>query len=85
MYLNLGRTQVSDVGLAQLKDSKDLTTLYLDGTPISDMGLTHLTGLDKLIELKLAKTKVTAKGVEILAKALPKCKITWDGGAIEPK
>jgi hypothetical protein len=28
---------------------------------------------------------VTAKGVEGLAKALPKCKITWDGGVIEPR
>jgi hypothetical protein len=47
--------------------------------------LAHLTGLDKLIELKLAKSKVTAKGVEELAKALPKCKVTWDGGVIEPE
>ena len=27
---------------------------------------------------------MTAKGVQDLAKALPKCKITWDGGVIEP-
>ena len=37
-----------------------------------------------MLELNLAKTKVTAKGVEALAKALPGCKIVWDGGAIEP-
>jgi hypothetical protein len=36
----------------------------------------------QLIELNVANTKVTAKGVEGLAKPLPKCKITWDGGAI---
>src|SRR5262249_30725449 len=49
-----------------------------------DAGLAHVAGMDQLIELNLAKTKVTAKGVEGLAKALPKCKITWDGGVIEP-
>jgi hypothetical protein len=32
----------------------------------------------------LKKTKVTAKGVEELAKALPQCKIIWTGGTIEP-
>jgi len=41
--------------------------------------------LDKLTELDLRERKVTAKGVQGLAKALPKCKITWEGGVIEPK
>jgi hypothetical protein len=38
-----------------------------------------------LTELYLTNTKVTAKGVEGLAKVLPGCKIVWDGGVIEPK
>jgi hypothetical protein len=38
-----------------------------------------------LTELNVIMTAVTAKGVEKLAKARPKCKITWDGGVIEPK
>jgi hypothetical protein len=33
----------------------------------------------------LTNTKVTADGVQKLAKALPKCRIEWDGGTIEPK
>ncbi|QDU21310.1 bifunctional serine/threonine-protein kinase/formylglycine-generating enzyme family protein [Urbifossiella limnaea] len=85
MHLNLSRTQVGDAGLARLKECGGLTTLWLDGAPVTDAGLSHLTGLDMLIELKLARTKVTARGVEGLAKALPKCKIAWDGGTIEPK
>jgi eukaryotic-like serine/threonine-protein kinase len=54
-------------------------------TPVTDTGLACLAGRDKLTLLDLSNTKVTAKGVEGLAKALPKCKFTWDGGVIEPK
>jgi hypothetical protein len=28
---------------------------------------------------------ITLAGIDELAKALPKCKIEWDGGVIEPK
>jgi len=83
--LFLPGTNVSDEGLAHIKDCKKLTVLHLDFTQISDAGLSDLAGLDQLTELNLAKTKVTAKAVEGLAKAQPKCKITWDGGVIEPK
>jgi hypothetical protein len=35
--------------------------------------------MSNLKKLDLAGTKVTAKGVAALAKALPKRKIAWDG------
>jgi hypothetical protein len=82
---HLAGTQVSDAGLAHFKDRKNLTRTYLDSTQVTDAGLADLAGRDKLTELNLANTKVTAKGVEGLAKALPKCKITWDSGVIEPR
>jgi hypothetical protein len=41
--------------------------------------------MDQLIELRLDTTKVTAMGVEEVAKALPKCEIRWDGGVIKPR
>jgi hypothetical protein len=84
-YLNLANTKVTDKGLANFKDCKNLTKLFLDSTQVADAGLVDLARLDKLIELNLANTKVTANGVEGLAKALPKCKITWDGGVVEPR
>jgi hypothetical protein len=52
---------------------------------VTDAGLPDLVGLTELTYLKLARTKVTAKGVGGLAKALPKCKIAWDGGVIAAK
>jgi len=82
--LHLGGTKVTDTGLLSFKDCKKLTWLILSGTPVSDAGLAHLAGLDRLTKLILTKTQVTAKGVEELAKVLPKCKIEWDDGTIEP-
>jgi hypothetical protein len=75
--------RVTDAGLAIFKDCKNLKRLRLNHTPITDAGLAHLAGMDQLIELRITRTQVTAKGVEELAKALPRCKITWDG-AIPP-
>ena len=83
--VHLYSTLVSDAGLIHLKDCKKLTDLSLLGTQVSDAGLAHLAGLDALTDLDLRETKVTAKGVEGLAKALPKCRIEWDSGVIEPK
>jgi serine/threonine protein kinase/Leucine-rich repeat (LRR) protein len=76
----------TDAGLANFKDCKNLTQLVLSDNPgITDAGLAHVAGLTRLTELKLTNTQVTAKGVEGLAKALPNCKITWDGGVIGPR
>jgi serine/threonine protein kinase len=83
--LNLAELTVTDAGLLALKECKSLTGLYLNDTQVTDAGLAHLTGLDQLTRLTLLKTQVTAQGVEKLARALPRCKIEWDGGVIEPK
>jgi hypothetical protein len=81
----LSETPVSDAGLAHLRELKNLTFFDLRNTQVTDAGLADLAGLDQLTALNLANTKVTARGIEGLAKALPKCKIAWDGGTIEPK
>lgn len=83
--LNLADTQVTDAGLAVLKDYTSLTELYLNDTQVTDAGLKHLARLAGLTRVTLLKTQVTPKGVEEFAKALPKCKIEWDGGVIEPR
>jgi serine/threonine protein kinase/Leucine-rich repeat (LRR) protein len=81
----LSGTSITDAGLAHLNDCKNLARLDVQGTAITDAGLAHLVGLNSLAELNLTKTQVTANGVEDLKKALPRCKITWDGGVIAPK
>jgi formylglycine-generating enzyme required for sulfatase activity len=75
----------NDADMANLGGCKNLREIFLGNTNVGDAGLGPLAGLDKLTKLNLTKTKVTAKGVEGLARALPKCKITWDGGLIVPR
>ena len=67
-------TQVSD--LTPLKGMK-LTNLACFCTQVSD--LTPLEQCRSLTSLKLTDTKVTPAGVAALQKALPNCKIDWDG------
>jgi len=83
--LHAGGSQLTDAGLIHLKGCRKLNTVWLDRTPVTNDGLVHLAVLDQLTKLVLVEAKVTAKGVEELAKALPKCTITWDGGTIEAK
>ena len=56
-----------------------LEVLFLVRTKIGDAGLKHLAGMTNLEHLGLAGTQVTAEGVADLQKALPNCKISWNG------
>ena len=82
--LLLGGSHVTDAGLVVLKVYPDLLDLRLGPTVLSDAGLTHIKECKQLRFLFIVGTKVTAKGVAELAKALPQCRIEWDGGVIEP-
>jgi Leucine-rich repeat (LRR) protein len=73
--LSLANTQISDAGLAHLKELKSLERLSLSGCNISDEGLKNLLVLTNLQEVDLRQTKVTASGKAALHKALPKCRI----------
>jgi uncharacterized membrane protein len=77
--LNLHGTQVTDAGLAHFRNCAVLTHLEVGNTQLTDAGIQHLEGLTKLETLDLRQTKVTAVGIDRLQKALPKCKIEWDG------
>ncbi len=81
-HLMIHGSQVSD--LSPLK-GMPLTQLNCDNSQVSDAGLAYLKGFTNLTLLYLRKTKVTAAGIDELTKALPKCKIGWDGGVIEAR
>lgn len=83
--LNIGATKVTDAGLKHLQPLHKLGELAIGDANITDVGLKHLESLKSLTLLDLRKTKVTAAGVATLQKALPNCKIDWDGGVIEPQ
>jgi Leucine-rich repeat (LRR) protein len=82
--LDLSGNSITDAGLAHLKDWKELTLLNLERTKVSDAGLVHVKDCTNLKSLNVRSTKVSAAGIEMLQKALPKCKIECDGGVIEP-
>ena len=68
-------TRVTD--LSPLK-GLPLTNFHCTDTPVS--GLLPLEDCKSLTHLQCAGTKVTAAQIAALQKALPKCKIEWDGG-----
>ncbi len=84
LELDIVDTQVGEKGLAHLKNCTDLRYLNLQGTQIGDTGLDQLKQFSQLTFLAVQQTKVTAKGVADFAKAMPRCRIEWDGGVIEP-
>jgi len=83
-HLWLNFTQVSDRGLEYFRECKGVITLSLRNTQVSDAGLELLAGWTNLESADLATPKVTEAGVKKLAAALPRCKIEWGGGTIEP-
>lgn len=66
-WVDLARTQVSDAGLAHLKDMKNITRLHLENTGITDAGIAHLAGLENLEYLNLYGTQVSDAGITKLA------------------
>src|SRR5437764_3174833 len=81
--VNLAGTQVTDTGLKQLADLRQLATLDLGGnTDVTDAGLAELANRKQLTSLNLTGTQVTPAGVNELQAALPKLKIE---GAPDPK
>jgi hypothetical protein len=82
---------LTDEVVAELAQSQSLQSLRLEGNQLTDAGLESLARLKTLRYLQVNHNqgkdgvKLTQAGIDKLAAALPKCKIVWDGGTIEPK
>jgi hypothetical protein len=70
-YLDLGRTKVSDAGLAKLGNLSGLVSHYLDDTPITGPALEQVAKLRNLERLGLHWTAVADQDLMKLA-GLPK-------------
>ncbi len=57
---------LKNAGLKELKDLKQLTTLYLNSTQVTNEGLKELKHLEKLTTLSLGVTQVTDAGLKEL-------------------
>lgn len=82
-WVSVNHSQVSDVRV--FASHKRMKLLNLEGTSVTDAGLDELKDHKALTELQVRNTSVTAEGVGGLAKAIPRCKIVWDGGVVSPK
>jgi hypothetical protein len=68
--VDFSHTNVTDVGLKDLKELRSLQTLSLWHTRITDAGLKELRGLESLETLDLGQTKVTDAGLKELKELL---------------
>lgn len=59
---------ITDKGLAQLKDLRELESLMLWDTAITDAGLEHLLHLPNLTTLEITSPRITDRGIDTLAK-----------------
>lgn len=80
--LNLHATRITDKGLVHLKEMKKVEVMLLRDCNITDAGLQHLHTMSGLTVLFAKGTKITAEGIAKLQKALPACKVHWDGGLV---
>jgi Leucine Rich repeat len=80
--LNVSHTEITDDGLANLKRLTELEYLDLSENPLTDTALEHLNVLTGLKWLSLWGTGVTDAGVNLLQKALPRCKIYNAAGKV---
>ena len=79
--LLMNATEIDDSSAKILGEMSTLTSLGMrDCRQFSDAGLSELKTLSRLNYINLIGTKVTAAGVADFQKALPECRIEWDGG-----
>ncbi len=65
-WLTFSATQITDVGLKELNDFKNLSTLFLCRTKVTNVGLKELKHLRNLTELYLDGTEVSDAGLKDL-------------------
>ena len=61
-WLDLGGTNITDIGLERLKGLTELRLLRLTGTKITDAGLVHLKGLTKSKRCSSKKPRSRMRG-----------------------
>ncbi len=65
-WLDLGRSQITDEGLAILREMPHLQRLHMEYTRVGDTALRHLSAIQGLRYLNLVGTNVTDRGLEPL-------------------
>ncbi len=82
--LRFDSANVTSADLKEIARCPKLHHLYALAKSISDLDLPIFESCQTLTELYLTNTSVTETGVRSLHQHLPRCRIVWDGGVIEP-
>ena len=77
--LHTNGSEIDDSNIKTIADMSTLTALSVARCQLTDVGLLQLKALSRLNYINLKGTKVTAAGVADFQKALPECRIEWDG------
>jgi hypothetical protein len=64
---HLGGKELTDDGLALVKELPKVVEVHLKDTKITDAGLAHLAGMKSLVRIHLEQTKITDAGLSHLA------------------
>jgi hypothetical protein len=67
LWLNLGRTKITDEGLKVIAQLPALRQIHFDHTLITDDGIKHLNPLAELNYINLVGTKITDEGLSYLS------------------
>ena len=77
--LNLSGARITDKSLADVAGLVKLRYLCVRETNVTDKGLIYLQRMTCLEDLDLTNTKVTDKGIQAFKRALPDCRVTFQG------
>ena len=71
--IDLGGTDISDVGIQHLIEMQSLQYLFLWHTKVTDASIKSISGLTQLRILSVLNTAITDQGVDTLNRSLPNC------------
>lgn len=77
-------SKINDKACDLLASQPRWTYLDLSGTTITDQGIEKLVACSQLEFLDVSGCKVNESTVKMLSKAIPKLKIAWNGGILDP-
>ncbi|MFM9115707.1 MAG: PDZ domain-containing protein [Planctomycetota bacterium] len=80
-YLVLKKTEVTENGLAHIRNLNRIQLLAVLYSPVGDGAVNHLIGLKQLVQLRLFGTKITREAADKLTTELVTTKVDYRQGA----
>jgi hypothetical protein len=82
--ISLSNTKITERGLQELANHPGLRKLELGGMKLTEKQVRAFLNFTELRSLSVTETGLTKDDIDLLQRALPNCRIEWDGGVIAP-